>query len=343
MNPLTTFADAPSTRANEAHRLDTLRRYDLLDTPSEPAFDDLAWLAAEVCAAPVAMLSLVDAARQWNKAMHGWAEREVARAVSFCARAIEQPQQLLEVPDATRDDRFAPHPWVQGAEGLRFYAGVPLVVSSGHALGTLCVLDRQVRTLSEAQRRALTALARQAVAQFELRQLTGLGERLGAVDPLTQVWNRRALERRLAEEWQRHARRSEPLALLLVEVRGALAQAQAQEGLSSADASATQAQAAAVIAETLRCSDLLACYSGELFAAILPSTGVSAAMTAAQRLRLAVERQPWAGRAMTASIGLSAMVPVRDQDPQQLTERADHALQAAIRRGRNRVEAFSGW
>ncbi|WP_137890945.1 diguanylate cyclase [Ramlibacter sp. 2FC] len=343
MNPLTAFADAPPASANEAHRLDTLRRYGLLDTPPEPAFDDLALLAAQVCAAPVAMLSLVDVGRQWNKAMHGWAEREVARAVSFCARAIEQPGRLLEVLDATRDARFAQHPWVQGAEGLRFYAGAPLVVSSGHALGVLCVFDRQVRALSNAQRQALAALARQAVAQFELRQLTWLGERLGAVDPLTQVWNRRAFERRLAEEWQRHARRNESLAMLLVAVRGALAQPAAQQGRSPDEASAAQAQAAALIVEALRCSDLVASYGGELFAAILPSNGVSSAMTAAQRVRLALEHHPWAGRSMTASIGLSAMVPGRDQDPRQLTERADHALQTAIRRGGSRVEAFSGW
>jgi len=341
MNPLTAFADAPPASANEAHRLDALRRYGLLDTPSEPAFEDLAWLAAQVCAAPVAMLSLVDAGRQWNKAMHGWAEREVARTVSFCARAIEQPGRLLEVPDATRDERFAQHPWVQGGEGLRFYAGAPLVVSSGHALGTLCVLDRQARSLSEAQRRALAALARQAVAQLELGQLTGLGERLGAVDPVTQVWNRRACERRLSEEWQRHARHNEPLALLLVAVRGSLAQA--PQGGAPEDASVTPAQAAAVIAQTLRCSDLVACYGGELFAAILPSTGVSSAMTAAQRVRQALERHPWAVPSVTASIGLAAMVPVREQDPRQLAERADHALQQAMRRGGSRVEAFSGW
>lgn len=336
MNPPTAFIDAPPSSPGEAQRLDTLGRYGLFDTAPEPAFDELAWLAAEVCAAPVAMLSLVDAERQWNKALHGWVMRELPRSVSFCARAIEQPGQLLEVQDATRDERFAQHPWVLGPEGLRFYAGAPLVVSSGHALGTLCVLDRQPRVLCEAQRHALAALARQAVAQLELRQLTSLGERLGAVDPLTQVWNRAACERRLSEEWQRHARRGEPLALLLVAVRGT----QALAGGSPEGAGV--AQAAAVIEQTLRCSDLVAWWGGDRFAAILLSTGLSAAMAAAQRVRLALERQPWSGTTVSAAIGLAAMVPARDQDPRQLAERADHALQTATRRG-NRVEAFSGW
>jgi len=154
---------------DEAARLEALRRYRILDTEPEKAFDDLALLASEICATPIAMISLVDAERQWFKARVGFSARETSRSIAFCAHAIMQ-RELFIVPDALDDARFRDNPLVVSQPKLRFYAGAPLVTPEGHALGTLCVVDRVPRTLSADQQAALEALKRQAEAQLELRQ-----------------------------------------------------------------------------------------------------------------------------------------------------------------------------
>ncbi len=142
----------------------------VLDTPAEPGFDDLVRLASRICKAPLALVSLVDAERQWFKARLGLDISETPRDVAFCAHAILRPGEVLHVPDATRDARFADNPGVTAIPGIRFYAGVPLVTGEGHALGTLCVADRSVRALDEEQLDALRVLGRQVVAQLELRR-----------------------------------------------------------------------------------------------------------------------------------------------------------------------------
>lgn len=155
--------------ANEPERLAALEALAILDTPPEQAFDDLARLAAEVCAAPIAMVSLIDGRRQWCKAAVGFTAPEVPRDLSFCAYTIARDEADLVVPDATADVRFAENPFVTLDPYLRFYAGVPLRSPSGHALGTLCVFDFVPRELRPNQLAALRALARQAEGQLELR------------------------------------------------------------------------------------------------------------------------------------------------------------------------------
>jgi len=154
---------------DESARLAALRRYRILDTDPERAFDDLALLASQVCGTPIALITLVDEDRQWFKARVGISVGETARSISFCAHAIEQ-RDLFVVPDATDDARFRDNPLVQQEPRIRFYAGAPLVTPEGHALGTLCVVDRVPRQLTDAQARALVALRRQAEAQLELRR-----------------------------------------------------------------------------------------------------------------------------------------------------------------------------
>lgn len=151
---------------NEQDRLKALRAYAILDTPADKHFNDLVEVASYICETPIAMVSLVDADRQWFKAKVGVEVQQTSRDVAFCAHAILQ-DELLEVPDATRDPRFADSALVTGDPGIRFYAGVPLITSDNFALGTLCVVDRQPRALNEAQREALEALARQVVAMIE--------------------------------------------------------------------------------------------------------------------------------------------------------------------------------
>jgi anti-sigma regulatory factor (Ser/Thr protein kinase) len=153
---------------DEAGRLTALRRYRILDTQPERAFDDLTLLASQICGTPIALISLIDADRQWFKSRVGLSIAETSRSVSFCTHVIRQ-RDLFVVPDARKSATFRDNPFVAGENGIRFYAGAPLVTPDGYALGTLCVLDKVPRTLTPEQIEALEALRRQAEAQLELR------------------------------------------------------------------------------------------------------------------------------------------------------------------------------
>ncbi|HLZ42442.1 MAG TPA: GAF domain-containing protein [Candidatus Sulfotelmatobacter sp.] len=154
---------------NEQARLQALRKYKILDTDPEKAFDDLTILASHICETPVALISLIDSERQWFKSKVGISVNETPREISFCAKAIQQPY-LFVVPDASKDPRFSSNPFVVSDPKIRFYAGAPFSSSDGHPLGTLCVVDMVPRQLTTGQESALLALSRQVQAQFELRK-----------------------------------------------------------------------------------------------------------------------------------------------------------------------------
>ena len=154
---------------NEVLRLKVLWQYDVLDTVPEAVFDELTSLAALICDAPIALISLIDEDRQWFKAKVGVTLKETSRDISFCAHAIRQPD-LMVVPDATKDARFKSNPLVTSKPKIRFYAGAPLLTPDGHALGTLCIIDVKPRQLTDAQKKALTLLARHVMTQLEIRR-----------------------------------------------------------------------------------------------------------------------------------------------------------------------------
>ena len=154
--------------SNERERLAALERHEVLDTAPEAEFDDLTSLAAQICGTPIALISLVDAHRQWFKSKVGFDAAETSRDVSFCGHAIHG-RHVMEVPDALGDFIFHDNPLVTGEPEIRFYAGMPLATSDGQNLGTLCVMDRVPRQLTTAQREALGRLGRQVMNQMELR------------------------------------------------------------------------------------------------------------------------------------------------------------------------------
>jgi two-component sensor histidine kinase len=152
----------------EAKRLAAVRRYGILDTPPDGCFDRVTAIAARLFAVPISIISLVDHDRIWFKSHHGLETEQISRDPGLCASAILQEDPWV-LTDARRDVRALANPLVAGEFGLRFYVGIPLRTSDGYNLGTLCVIDREPRTVSEAQIAHLKDLASVVMDQMELR------------------------------------------------------------------------------------------------------------------------------------------------------------------------------
>ncbi|RDV29097.1 response regulator [Alteromonas aestuariivivens] len=163
----------PEMPHNEPLRLSELCQYGVLDTEEEALFDEITELAAQVCQTPIALISLVDADRQWFKSHKGLDVRETDRKVAFCAHAILH-DEIMEIADARKDPRFAQNPLVTGPPHIRFYAGVPLVSESGYRLGTLCVISDRPHTLNSVQKQSLKTLSKSVMSHLELRRKNSL-------------------------------------------------------------------------------------------------------------------------------------------------------------------------
>lgn len=157
--------------AREQQRLAALAEFDVMDTPREAAFDELAELVAAICEAPIGVVNLIGEGRQFFKAEVGLGVRDTPLETSFCAHALLEEDFLL-IPDAAADPRFANSPLVLAEPHLRFYAGALLKTADGFPIGTLCVLDHRPRTLTDVQVRSIRVLARQVMAQLEQRGTT---------------------------------------------------------------------------------------------------------------------------------------------------------------------------
>lgn len=162
---------------DEDARLATLRSYRVLDTPPEPVYDRLTELAAAVAETPMALISLIDADRQWFKSRVGIDVMETDRCIAFCAHTILNAEPLV-IDDVTADPRFADNPLVGGAPHIRSYAGFPLVAPSGCRLGTLCVVGTEPQTLSRHQQSILSTIATQVQIYLEMRRKAAMDDGL---------------------------------------------------------------------------------------------------------------------------------------------------------------------
>lgn len=175
----------PHVPASEVARLAKLHSLGVLDSPPDAVLDAIVAAASQMVGVPMALVSLVDAERQWFKARVGLAAQETPRELAFCAHAIHGTE-IFEVADSRQDERFAQNPLVTGAPNVVFYAGTPLRTSDGHAIGTLCVIDQQPRQLSDNQRRALAHLGQAVTLLLERGEGAKAAQVATALPPSSQ-------------------------------------------------------------------------------------------------------------------------------------------------------------
>ena len=347
----------PPLPSNEPARLSAiagLSSLQLLDTAEQEIFDNIARLACEITAAPMAAVALVGQDRQWFLAHPGFEAREISRSVTFCAHTIVT-SELMEVPDALDDVRFRDNPQVLGPPHIRSYAGVPLVLPSGESLGALCVIDTVPRRLTPAQKQALKTLAHSVVGEIELRrrvlQLEVEVERrriaeaqilqVAMRDPLTHLPNRIALHERLGQQVRLAHRHGGMLAFLFIDLdRFKLI----NDTLGHDVGDAALIEVAERMSRTLRVSDTVARLGGDEFAVLLPDVGDADEVVQMARKLIVALNEPAILNGhrlhLSASIGV-ALYPGHGDTGEQLMRHADLAMYQAKQSGSGRVCLFS--
>ena len=342
------FLAAP-TPADETTRLAALEEMKVAYTPAEERFDRLVRLACRLLNVPIATVTLIDAEVQWFKAREGVTNSEDSRAVSFCAHAILHPEPLV-VPDARVDPRFAGNPLVTGDPFIRFYAGHPIQAPDGSHIGTLCVIDREPRTLAATDLESLRDLA--GITESELQvtalsatQLELIGEcdalrRKAMLDPLTGLWNRQAIFEVLERELARAARAGEPVAVIVADIDN-FKSINDRHGHLAGDAALVDT--ARRLRQGVRAYDAVGRFGGEEFVIVLAGCDAAAAAKIAETVRHQITSgsidTPGGPMAIRVSLGVASTAGApAPRSAHDLVQAADEALYRAKARGRDRVE-----
>lgn len=307
---------AERCRMDEQARLRSLHGLGMLDTPAEERFDRITRLARRLLDMPMALVGLIDSEREWMKSVQGVELAEVPREHAFCTHAI-QDDAVFVVPDASEDEVFRDNPLVAAEDGLRFYAGCPLVMPDGARVGTLCVMDRVRRDFGEHDEQVLRDLA--SMVQGELQV-----DARSAADPLTGLLNRDAFETRAGEllalcgKYQRNA------TLMLFDL----------DGFWDIDNTAGNGERmlrafAQILRDALRGSDLVGRFGGDEFVALLSDTDVAGAEALLARLRSRVGDHARAnsdGFTLDFSCGITACSAGDHYSYQRMLSRADEII-----------------
>ncbi|MDG1079933.1 MAG: sensor domain-containing diguanylate cyclase [Porticoccaceae bacterium] len=264
----------PEIPPNEVARLQTLRSFDILDTPQEERFDRLTRMARRLFDVPIALVSLVDKDRQWFKSRIGLPVSETPRDISFCGHSI-LGEEVFIIPDASSDERFQDNPLVIDKPNIRFYAGCPLRALNGTQMGTLCIIDDKPRDFSEADLSALTDLA--AMAEQELAAL-----QLAVLDELTEISNRRGFMTLVGYAICMCVRQKISASLVFFDL-DKFKLINDTYGHSEGDRALVTF--AKILHKTLRESDLVARIGGDEFAALLLDTPKASALDVILRLQ----------------------------------------------------------
>lgn len=310
----------PPKTANESIRIETLRSLNILDTSPEERFDRLTRLARRLFDVPIALVSLVDADRQWFKSCVGLSATETSRDVSFCAHAIHG-DEILMVPDTLADERFFDNPLVTNDPGIRFYAGCPLTVSNGSKLGTLCLIDVKPRDLDDEERALLRDLAHMAEREIAAVQLATL-------DELTMLSNRRGFEALAQHALNVCKRMDKPASLLFFDLNDFK---QINDTYGHAEGDRALLMFADVLRHALRDTDVIGRLGGDEFVALLTDAGTEATAEIMQRMRASLDtRNQLAGRGYDVrySVGQTGFDPHRHLTVAALLAEADAAMYA---------------
>lgn len=310
--------ESAPTPLNEQARLARVRGLGILDTPPEERFDRITRLATRLLSTPVALLSFVDQDRLWFKSRQNWEYTEASREASFCAHAIVH-DDVLVVRDATADARFEDNPLVTEDPNIRFYAGCAIKSSDGHHLGTLCVIDREPRELSDDDKLLLCDLTR--MVELELATID-----LALTDELTGLVNRRGFQTIGSQVVELSKRKEIELAACFIDLDD-MKSINDTYGHEAGDG-ALQALAT-LLQESFRDSDVIARVGGDEFCILLAGTASAGAAVAETRLDDAIERYNACSGApyrLSVSVGRAAVTAGAVTDLATLTNLADKAM-----------------
>ena len=318
--------------AVEKRRLENIEQLDILDTPSEEAFDRITRLAQKMFKVPIAVVTVLDGHRSWFKSCYGLEGSEAPREHAFCNYTIREHEPLI-VKDAKKDPRFRNNPFVLVENGVRFYAGVPLATRDGNNVGTFCLVDTVPREFDIEEVALLSDLARMVMDELELRMLA-------TTDSMTGALSRRAFNEQMSRAAALSLRHHHDLSCIVWDL----------DHFKSINDTYGHASGDTVLLNTvktclshLRDTDYIGRMGGEEFAALLPNTNRVGALDVAEKLRCAIEKLRFVfGKketSVTASFGVVSLNP-SNRDYKTMLSHADEALYEAKSAGRNQCAVW---
>jgi len=316
----------PAIPVNEATRLDTLRSLKILDTSPEERFDRLTRLAKRLFGVPIALISLVDANRQWFKSCDGLNASETPRDISFCGHAI-LGDDILVISDALLDERFHDNPLVTGDPKIRFYAGCPLTVANGSKLGTLCLIDQEPRKLGDEDRTLLRDLARMAEQEITALQLA-------TMDDLTQLSNRRGFQALGQHALSLCRRLSKPASMFFFDLDGFKP---INDRFGHAEGDRALMTFASLLRRVFRDSDVIGRLGGDEFVVLMTDCTEAESVSALKRLQQAVDVEnlkSQRGYDLRFSAGTVGFDPIRSRSIDDLLRDADALMYERKRKKR---------